>query len=119
MQAYIRHLLTNIADPDQTAPEEQSDQGRQCLPLYCIVLRDSYGNYFKCPSFKNFTIVTYYNQLLQLCIASTVWSDPIIRPISVRFGKFTTRMVPNEKQRKTELTCNYIFAQNRYKLDCL
>ena len=24
----------NIADPDQTAPKEQSDQGLHCLPLH-------------------------------------------------------------------------------------
>ena len=45
-------------------------------------------------------------QLLQLCTARTVWSDPVIRPISVLSGTFNTRMVTNEKQRKTEQTNN-------------
>ena len=46
------------------------------------------------------------NQLLQLCTARTVWFNAVIRPVSVRSGKFTTSMVINEKQRKTELTNN-------------
>ena len=33
------------------------------------------------------------NQLLQLCMARTVYSDVIIRPVSVRSGKCTTQMV--------------------------
>ena len=36
-----------------------------------------------------------HNQLLQLCTVRTVWSDPGIRPDSVRFGKFTILMVTN------------------------
>ena len=41
------------------------------------------------------------NQLLELCMVFTVWSDPVIRPVSVHSSKFTTGM---EKQRKTELS---------------
>ena len=41
----------------------------------------------------------------QLCMACTNWSDPVIRPVSVRFDKFTTRKVTNEltsyKKKKT------------------
>ena len=33
-------------------------------------------------------------------------SDPVIRPVSVRSGRFTTRRLTNEKQRTTELTKN-------------
>ena len=40
------------------------------------------------------------NQLLHLCTARTVWSDPVIRPVLVRSGKFTIHMVTNENQRK-------------------
>ena len=36
----------------------------------------------------------------------TVVSDPVIRPISVRSGRFTTHRLINEKQRTTELTKN-------------
>ena len=28
-----RYALANSADPDQTAPQEQSDQGLHCLPF--------------------------------------------------------------------------------------
>ena len=42
----------------------------------------------------------YNSQLLQLCMAHRAWSDLVIRPNSVRSGKFTTCMVTNEKQRK-------------------
>ena len=40
------------------------------------------------------------NHLLLLCTARTVWSDPVIRPVSVRSGKFIIRMVTNEKREK-------------------
>ena len=41
----------------------------------------------------------------------------VIRPVSVRFGKFTTPIVTHENQRKNELTNNKIFPHNRWKLD--
>ena len=42
----------------------------------------------------------------QLCTARTVWSDSVIRLVSVRFDKFITctQTVTNEKQRRTEMT---------------
>ena len=44
---------------------------------------------------------------------SEVWFDSVIMPVSAHSGKFTTRMVTYEKQRKTELTHNSMFLQNR------
>ena len=40
------------------------------------------------------------NQLLQLCMARTVWSDRVIRLVWVSSGKFSTCTVTSEKQRK-------------------
>ena len=42
--------------------------------------------------------VSVKNQLLQLFTARTIWSDPVIRPDSVR--KSTTQLVTSGKQRK-------------------
>ena len=36
-----RKVWANSADPDQTAPREQSDQGLHCLP-FCLHLRDTF-----------------------------------------------------------------------------
>ena len=38
MGIVVRKMLANSADPDQTAPKEQSDQGLHCLH------RNVYGN---------------------------------------------------------------------------
>ena len=37
------------------------------------------------------------NQLLQLCMACTVCSDPLFRPVSVHSGKYTTRIVKRNR----------------------
>ena len=42
-------------------------------------------------------------QLVRLCRAHTVRSDPVIRPFLVYSDKFTSHLVTNEKQRKTEM----------------
>ena len=42
---------------------------------------------------------SFENQVLQLCMAPSVWPDPVIRPVSVCSGKCTAHMVSNEKQR--------------------
>ena len=47
----------------------------------------------------------YFNQLLQLCTARTLWFNPVTRSVSVYAGKCTTRTVTNEKK-NTELTKN-------------
>ena len=52
--------------------------------------------------FSQGRLIKNVDQPLQLGTARTVWSDPVIRPVLVRSGKFTTLMVTNEKQRKTE-----------------
>ena len=57
------------------------------------------------------TISKSVKQLLHLCTACTVWSDPIIRTVSVCSGKFTTRMVTNEKQKNCELSSNQVSSK--------
>ena len=46
-----RSAGTNSADPDQTAPKEQSDQGLHCLPVHLYLL-DVFlqGDSFCCPN---------------------------------------------------------------------
>ena len=44
-------------------------------------------------STPNFNIVLDFEQILHLCMTHTVWSDPVMRPVSVRSGKFTTCIV--------------------------
>ena len=43
----LKNMLTNIADPDQTAPREQSDLDLHCLlrPL-CLNIKADYYNAF-------------------------------------------------------------------------
>ena len=50
--------------------------------------------------FSPFIVLFFINKLMQFCTARTVWSDPVIRPVLVRFGKCTIRMVTNKKLRK-------------------
>ena len=39
--------MANIADPDQTAPKEQSDLGQHCLPRhFCCNILDYKGMFF-------------------------------------------------------------------------
>ena len=45
--------------------------------------------------------IIIFNQLLQLCTARTVWSDPVIRPVLICSSKLSTCMVSDEKGRKT------------------
>ena len=54
--------------------------------------------------------LNYFNQLMQLSMASTVWPGPVVKFVSVRSVKSTAQMMTNEKQRKTEL--KYLFLQN-------
>ena len=61
--------------------------------------------------YDNLLLHCFNNQLLQLCMACTVWSDLVIKPAFVCFGKCATQMVTNEKQRKTELTITRCFLK--------
>ena len=53
-------------------------------------------------------VVTKQSDLTSIAAvqARTVLSDPVIGPVSVRSGRFTTCRLTNEKQRATELTKN-------------
>ena len=47
-----------------------------------------------------------YNQLLQLCMACTAWSDSAIKLVSVIFGKCTTLMVTKCWSMEIRLPCS-------------
>ena len=64
------------------------------LPTYIFIASAAYAKTHLVTDYRK----SIQNKLFKLCTARTVWSDSIIRPVSVRSGKCTTQMVTNENE---------------------
>ena len=61
---FYRNSLANSVDPDQTAPQEQSDQGlhylsfcKHCGNIPRVRTKDTCGNWFTCPDIRILMVI--------------------------------------------------------------